>query len=776
MNMQETFTGAAEAAQECAAQGWHVFPAVIKDGAKKSHKSAKHSDGRAWGATTDPEEIRRDFARWPEALLGIVTGPKSGFFVIEADTLDEHGVDGIANLRALIAEYGEIPATIEAESPTGSWHLYFRYPEGREIKNSASVIAPGIDARGNGGMVIAPPSYRADKGGAYRWINPPGFFDVADCPGWLLDLATKPKAKLSERAGQGGGRFFDFNDAAGHGWGETALREEIAKLVAAPSGSRNEALNRAAFKLGQIVGGGHLDHDTVADRLRAAAAGIGLDESEIGPTIASGLRAGIEEPRQPGERPEGSNTSDGEPRPNKPDEIDLSHDALASDLGARGFDLDARHVAAWGKWLFWTGARWEIDDRLDHLTRTRDFLRTRADELTAWAERKAAADDAEKGEGAGDKLRAWAKGEARAIRSKTTVAAVESLARSNPASVARAGAFDADLLLLGTPGGTVDLRTGEIRPAQRGDLITKLTTCAPAPPSTRPERWLAFLSEIFAGDREVIAFLQRAAGYALTGLTTEHKLLFLYGTGRNGKGVFFNTLAHIWGDYARRAAAETFLNSHGDKHATGIAGLQGARLVVGSELPKGKTWDEAVIKDLTGGDRMSARYMRGDYFDFDPHLTLMIAGNNMPSFRGVDEAIRARVVLVPFLVTIPPERRDQKLPEKMKAEGPAILRWAIEGALEWQRRGLDVPATVAAASEEYMDDEDTLAQFLDDEATIDTQAFTTTSDLHQRFTLWCERQGLTTWTQHTFRKELKTRGYQDTRRKHGRGFVGLRLR
>lgn len=772
MNMQETFTGAAEAAQECAARGWHVFPAVIEGGSKKSHKSAQHSDGRKWGATTDPDEIRRDFARWPEALLGIVTGPKSGFFVIEADTLDEHGVDGIANLRALIAEHGEIPATIEAESPTGSWHLYFRYPEGREIKNSASVIAPGIDARGDGGMVIAPPSFRADKGGAYRWINPPGFFDVADCPGWLLDLATKPKAKLSERAAPSGVRI----DTAGHGWGETALREEIAKLLAAPSGSRNEALNRAAFKLGQIVGGGHLDHDTVADRLRAAAAGIGLDESEIGPTIASGLRAGIEEPRQPGERPEGSNNSDGEPRPNKPDEIDLSHDALASDLGARSFDQDARHVATWGKWLFWDGTRWQIDDRLDHLTRTRAYLRDRAEDLLGWAERKAAALDATEGEAKGDKLRGWAKEQSRWLRNKTTVAAVESLARSNPASVARADAFDENRLLLGTPGGTVDLRTGELRQAERGDMITKLTACAPAPPGSRPERWLTFLHDIFDGDADLIAFMQRAAGYALTGLTTEHKLLFLYGTGRNGKSVFLNTLTHIWADYARRAAAETFLNSAVEKHSTGLAGLQGARLVAGSELPVGKTWDESVIKDLTGGDRMTARFMRGDFFDFDPQLTLMIAGNNQPSFRGVDEAIRARVVLVPFLVTIPPEKRDKALPDKLKAEGPEILRWAIDGALQWLDKGLNVPAKVEAASTEYMDDEDTLGQFLTDETVKDPAGFVTTTDLHDRFKFWCERQGLHSWTLHTLRKELKSRGFQDHRRPHGRGFIGLKTR
>ena len=474
------------------------------------------------------------------------------------------------------------------------------------------------------------------------------------------------------------------------------------------------------------------------------------------------------------ETPPAAATSDGKPRPNSDDDVDLSHDALASDMGARGWDRDARHVATWGRWLFWTGSHWQPDTRLDHMTRTRGFLRERAAELVEWAERKADKLDAEEGEGKGDKLRGWAKDQARTLRSKTTVAAVESLARANRRSVAQPDDFDGNRLLLGTPGGTVDLRTGILREARRDDMLTKQTATTPA--QGTPERWLRFLHEVFDGDAELVAFMQRAAGYALTGETREHKLLFLYGTGRNGKSVFLNTLFEIWGDYARRAHATTFLNSTGEKHPTDLAGLQGARLAAGSELPVGKTWDESVIKDLTGGDTMTARYMRGDFFDFEPQLTLMIAGNNQPSFRGVDEAIRARVVLVPFTVTFPPEQRDQHLPEKLRREAPQILQWAIEGALEWQRRGLDVPATVAAASAEYFDDEDTLGQFLADETTDTPSGFVTTSDLHQRFTQWCERQGLRAWTLRTLQKEVKGRGYQAHRRNQGAGFVGLHLK
>jgi putative DNA primase/helicase len=454
-------------------------------------------------------------------------------------------------------------------------------------------------------------------------------------------------------------------------------------------------------------------------------------------------------------------------------EADLSHDALAIELGARAWDRDARFVALWGKWLFWTGTHWEIDERLEHLTRVRAFLRERADELIAWAETEASRMEPTERSKA-QKLRTWAAEQARTLRDKRTVVAVENLARANGGSVAGAETFDADPLILGTPGGVVDLRTGLLREARREDMVTKRTACGPAPGA--PTRWRTFLEEVFGGDAELIGFMQRAAGYALTGETREHKMLFLFGGGRNGKSVFLDVLAHVWGDYGRRAPASAFITSHGEKHPTDIAGLQGRRLVVGSELPKGRTWDESVIKDLTGGERLTARFMRGDFFDFRPQMTLMIAGNTQPNFRGVDEAIRARVVLVPFNVTIPAERRDRHLADKLRDEAPQILQWAIEGALEWQRRGLDVPASVAAASADYFDQEDVVGLFLGDETVPVIGAFAAAGDLHLRFVQWCDAQGITPWAQHTLIKELRTRGFVDGKSNGRRGLKGLRLR
>jgi putative DNA primase/helicase len=719
------------------------------------------------------EDVTDFWQRHPGALLGLPTGAASGVYVVDLDVDKATGERiGEASLEAL--GFGHLltdPAQPRVRTPSGGLHLLFRHP-GPGFGNTAGKLGPKLDTRGVGGYVIAPgtvtPKGRYTPEGPIDWRNLPPL------PEALRQALAAPERPAEPPSAPANG--------APHGWGQAALAGELAKLLAAPVGQRNNVLNRAAFRLAQAAAAGMLDETEAKNRLRAAALSIGLEPREVDDTITSGWQAGLGTPRGPEPRPAvngaAHRTADGArpatgaaaERPNDDHGFDLTHDGLALDLGTSGWDRDARHVALWGRWLFWDGTRWQRDDMLAHLSRTRTFLRQKADALTAWAERKAQTLDPD----AAEKLLRWVEKQADHLRHKATVAAVVDLARSNPASAAGAEDFDRDRLLLGTPGGTVDLRTGTLRPARREDLITKTTTVAPAP--GRPARWLRFLHEVFEGDTDLIAFMQRAAGYALTGETREHKLLFLHGSGRNGKSTFLDVLTHIWGDYARRVPATTFLHTQGEKHPTDIASLAGARLAVSSELPRGRSWDESVIKDLTGGDRMTARFMRQDYFEFTPQLTLMIAGNAQPSFRGVDEAIRARVVLVPFAVTVPPERRDPHLTDKLRAEAPQILAWAIEGAVEWQRRGLDVPARVAAASAQYLDDEDIVGQFLNDEVERVVGAFTSAGDLHQRFAQWAEAQGLSPWTQNIVIKELRARGFTDAKSNGRRGLKGLRLR
>jgi putative DNA primase/helicase len=366
---------------------------------------------------------------------------------------------------------------------------------------------------------------------------------------------------------------------------------------------------------------------------------------------------------------------------------------------------------------------------------------------------------------------------ARTLRRADTVAKVVSLARSNPAQVATVDTWDADPWLLGTPGGVVDLRTGKLRAARPTDYITMSTAVAPAPPGTRAPLWERFMGEITAGNQPLIDYKQRLAGYAATGSIRDHVFAFGHGTGANGKGVEMNTYAGIWADYAMTIPTEMLMVSNTDRHPTELARLRGVRLAIGSETEQGKRWAEARIKSLTGGDPIAARFMRQDYFEFSPQFKLYVVGNHRPSLRGVDEAMRRRLHLIPFTVTIPEPDRDPELAAKLKPEWPAILRWAIDGCIAWQREGLNPPDTVRTATDEYLEGEDAIALWLEDCCeTDDPNAWAPSGSLFASWKAWAERTGEYTGTQRRFGQVLQERGYEQKRGTSGiRGYVGIRL-
>jgi putative DNA primase/helicase len=303
---------------------------------------------------------------------------------------------------------------------------------------------------------------------------------------------------------------------------------------------------------------------------------------------------------------------------------------------------------------------------------------------------------------------------------------------------------------------TIDLHTGIDYPPNRLDYITKETGTLIAEPGTPCPMWMAFLNRVTASNDALISFLQRFLGYCLTGLVHEHVIVFLYGTGNNGKGVFVETVAGILGDYCITAPIEMFLTSKYDRHPTEIARLKGARVVVAQETQKGRSWDEAKIKTLTGGDRLTGRFMRGDFFDFKPTHKILITGNTKPSLRDVDEGIRRRFLLVPFTVLIPPAVRDPDLAEKLKAEWPAILRWMVDGCLEWQRVGLVVPTIVRDATKEYLADQDVLTQWADENLVKDGNGFVLTRVLFASWKLWAGERNLAIGTEITFSDSPET--------------------
>jgi putative DNA primase/helicase len=353
------------------------------------------------------------------------------------------------------------------------------------------------------------------------------------------------------------------------------------------------------------------------------------------------------------------------------------HDLVTEDSAALAFLEQHRAVLRFdhdiGKWFVWNGQVWRRERTKLAFCWARELVRT----LTA-AETSA---------------------KVRALVGKTSFAGgVERFAAADRAFAVTSELWDRDLYLLGTPGGTVDLRTGALRPAQADDFITKQTAVAPAVSADCP-LWLKFLREATRGDDGLIAFLQQFCGYALTGDTKEHQLLFIYGLGGNGKGVFQNTVGDILGDYRCTAAMDTFVASPTDKHPTDLAMLRGARLVTASETEDGRAWAESKIKQITGGDKIPARFMRQDFFEYKPQFKLLLIGNHKPSLRNVDDAARRRFNIIPF--THKPPVRDLDLEDKLRTEWPAILRWLIDGCLSWQRHGLVRPKVVTKATEDY---------------------------------------------------------------------------
>jgi putative DNA primase/helicase len=404
-----------------------------------------------------------------------------------------------------------------------------------------------------------------------------------------------------------------------------------------------------------------------------------------------------------------------------------------------------RYVHKWGRWFNWNGQRWEEDTTLLAFDLARDLCRKVAKQLRI-----------------------------RKLRSAKTVAAVVQLARADRRLAATASQWDADPWLLNTPGGTVDLRSGTIRAHRPEDYCTKMTAVAPGGECLL---WLSILRYIFGGNDDLVSFVQRWSGYSLTGVTVEQKLVFEYGTGGNGKGVTTGAIAGVMGDYAMAAPMETFIASNSDRHPTDLAMLRGARLVTASETEDGRAWAESRIKQMTGGDKISARFMRQDFFEFMPQFKLLISGNHKPSFRGVDEAIRRRFLLLPFLITVPEGERDPDLPEKLKAEWPGILAWMIAGCIEWQERGLRPPAAVLEATKTYLEAEDAFQLWLSDAITRDSNAWESTAELFQSWTSWSKAAGEQTGSQKRFVQALDAAGFTAAKNpgKTKRGFRGLKL-
>lgn len=299
--------------------------------------------------------------------------------------------------------------------------------------------------------------------------------------------------------------------------------------------------------------------------------------------------------------------------------------------------------------------------------------------------------------------------------------------------------MDTHPFLLNTLNGTLDLRNGELNKHDPKEHLTKMALCEYTDKADHP-RWTRFLNDIFGGDREMLRYIQKAVGYSLTGSIKEQCVFFCYGTGRNGKSTFLNVISDIAGSYAVNIQPDTIMVRYGSKDGANsdIARLKGARLVTSAEPNEGMRINEGLLKQLTGGDKVTARYMYKELFEFTPEFKLWMATNHKPVIHGTDTGIWRRIHLIPFTVQIPEDKVDKQLPYKLKEEYPAILAWAVEGCLLWQKEGLEMPLAVRDATKEYRKDMDVVSAWLDECCTLG-EGREKTSDLYQSYVDWAEK-------------------------------------
>ncbi len=419
----------------------------------------------------------------------------------------------------------------------------------------------------------------------------------------------------------------------------------------------------------------------------------------------------------------------------------------------------------WNTWLIWNGKRWQRDE---------------TGEIDRKAEATVRSIYAEAANEPDRERRFEIVKHAKQSESASKIKAMIDRAKNRRPAVP--DQFDRDTFLFNVQNGTINLRTGELRPHNKNDLITKISPAKYDLSSgefdleKEAPLWDKFLRRVTNDDPELMAFLQRAAGYALTGDTSEHCLFFLHGDGRNGKSVFLNTLEYVLGDYGSVARPDVLMaKKYGEAIPNEIAALVGVRFVSTTETGSGKRFAEAMLKQYTGGDTVSARFLHAEFFTFKPQFKIFLASNHKPVIRGQDVAIWERIYLIPFTAYIPPEERDKRLGEKLRSEVDGILRWAVEGCLMWQKEGLNPPDIVRAATEEYKHEMDVLAEFIEDRCIIKDDARVNNVDLWNAYMDWCEEnKERYPLSRRDFKKELERRGLEQ-KRKYSRYYLGIGL-
>lgn len=672
-------------------------------------------------ASRQLDAIRRSFAIPGAAMIGVPTGSISGIVAVDVDVREQHDGRDWLDMHASV-----LPETRTHRTRSGGLHLLFRCPEGVEIRNSAGRVAPGIDVRGEGGYVIFPPSP------GYVVADPA---EPAEMPSWLIAACSRPEPEAPPEYEPRPQR-----DVGGTRYGLKALDAECEAIRTAPFGQQENTLNSAALKIGRLVAGSEIEAGLALSDLLASARSIASEpgkpawsQAELEQKVRRAFADGQRQPRQAPPRPEqqrqakrekrapdpdrdtGSDASQEPPRDGQEDDpagVGLTEDEIALSF-AQTHQGRAVYDHTDVNWYCWADDRWKRDDT----NLAFDLVRKH--------------------------VRAIREAQAEPPRTLAKIAfsmSVERAARADRRIAVAQFEWDRNSWVLGVPGGVVNLKTGKVRPGNPAEFISRQTSVAPAPEGTAAPLWTAFLKDATRDDADVMAFLQRLAGYILTGEVSEEVLCFLYGSGGNGKGVFIGTLVSILNDYAVAVPIDAFTASSRLNGEYYRAQMAGARLVTASETEAGATWAESQIKELTGNEApLSARNPHGRPFTYRPQFKLAIVGNHAPRLKGRSPAMERRLRIVPF--THAPLHPDPNLKDKLRAEYPAILRWMIDGCLEWQQFRLGTAPAIAAATSDYFEQQDGFRRWLDERCILDDTPQSRPGALFADFKAWCTANG-----------------------------------
>jgi putative DNA primase/helicase len=709
----------------------------------------KRPTKEAWGledCLTTPEAARAYYEAHPNWNIGVALDPS------RICSLD---VDWVEAMQIICKEFGwdldglvqQVP-TVQGHAP--KFRLMFRVPEGVQLgyhsltwareddptkRRTVLELRAAVDRQRQD---VLPPSIHPDTGQPYIWLTRPNGV-IPEPPAWLLALwqnwdalkpqlqglcpwapAPTPKPPKRPRPAHDTAQpsVIDAYDQAHD------IEAALARYGYRQQGRRWLSPHSSTGLAGVVVFDGKAWIHHASDPLCSDESGqlVGAFDLfryyEHGGDIGKAVKAAAEElgmrRQQPVALPapaaqEITDPDTGEILPLAPE---FSDDAMALEF-----------VAIYGAGLRWTPGMGWMHDQSTHWVRDEHLIRYDLARKTA---RRVAQD-------ADPKAR-------KAITSAKAVNSILFLAQSDPDIVVPATQWDNDPLMLNTPAGIVDLRTGKTAQRNREQYLTQITRIS-ADEDVGIPNWLRFISQVFADKPDVIEFVQRMCGYCLSGDRREQKLFFAHGQGSNGKSTLLDILMWMMGSYALKLPTSALMMSKNERHPTELAQLHGKRLAVSNELEEGAFWAEARIKELTGDETLTARFMRQDNFTFFMTHKHLIAGNHKPRLKGGDPAMARRMVLLPFEQKFEGDAKDAKLPEKLKAEAPGILAWAVQGALKWHADGLAIPGRVEQASKDYMADHDDIAMWVGECCETASGMRCRSGDLYQSFRRWKQQRG-----------------------------------